>query len=39
LGASTTYSTEVAGHQIVVVGEVPPNTARFIASQLQAARE
>ena len=39
LGASTTYSTEIAGHQIVVVGEVPPDTARFIASQLQAARQ
>jgi sigma-E factor negative regulatory protein RseB len=38
LGASTTYTTEVAGHQIVVVGEVPPDTARFIAGQLQAAR-
>jgi sigma-E factor negative regulatory protein RseB len=38
LGASTTFSTEVGGHQIVVVGEVPPDTARFIASQLQSAR-
>lgn len=37
IGASTTFATEIDGHQIVVVGEVPPETARYIASQIRAA--
>lgn len=37
IGASTTFATEVDGHQVVVVGEVPPETARYIASQIRAA--
>lgn len=37
IGASTTFATEVDGHQVVVVGEVPPETARYIASQIRAS--
>lgn len=36
IGAATTVSTEVEGHEVVVVGEVPMQTARYIASQLKA---
>lgn len=36
VGSSSAYSTVVDGHKITAVGEVPPATVRFIASQLQA---
>jgi sigma-E factor negative regulatory protein RseB len=36
IGAATTVSTEVEGYEVVVVGEVPMRTARFIAAQLKA---
>lgn len=36
IGASTTYATLIDGHQVVVVGEVPLQTARLIASQIRA---
>lgn len=36
IGAATTVSTEVDGHEVVVVGEVPMQTARLIAAQLRA---
>jgi sigma-E factor negative regulatory protein RseB len=35
VGSSSAYSTVVDGHKITAVGEVPPATVRFIASQLQ----
>ncbi|MCP5328777.1 MAG: MucB/RseB C-terminal domain-containing protein [Steroidobacteraceae bacterium] len=38
LGSSSAYSTSVEGHQVTVVGEVPPSTVEFIAAQVQAAR-
>ena len=34
IGASTAYSTFVHGHHVVVVGEVPVQTAKLIASEL-----
>ncbi len=38
LGSSSAYSTSVEGHQVTVVGEVPPRTVEFIAAQVQAAQ-
>lgn len=35
IGASTAYSTFVHGHHVVVVGEIPVETARLIAAQVQ----
>jgi negative regulator of sigma E activity len=34
IGASTAYSTFVHGHHVVVVGEVPVQTAKIIAAEL-----
>ncbi|MFM7397301.1 MAG: MucB/RseB C-terminal domain-containing protein [Gammaproteobacteria bacterium] len=36
IGASTAYSTFVHGHHVVVVGEVPVQTAKLIAAELSA---
>jgi sigma-E factor negative regulatory protein RseB len=36
VGSSSAFSTVVEGHKITAVGEVPPATVRFIASQLKA---
>jgi sigma-E factor negative regulatory protein RseB len=36
VGTSSAFSTVVDGHKITAVGEVPPATVRFIASQLKA---
>jgi sigma-E factor negative regulatory protein RseB len=36
VGSSSAFSTVVDGHKITAVGEVPPATVRFIASQLKA---
>ncbi|HEU4589580.1 MAG TPA: MucB/RseB C-terminal domain-containing protein [Steroidobacteraceae bacterium] len=36
VGSSSAFSTVVDGHQITVVGEVPPNTVQFIATQVKA---
>jgi sigma-E factor negative regulatory protein RseB len=36
-GASSTFSTVVNGSKVVVVGEVPPATVRFIANSLNGA--
>ncbi|MBV8146153.1 MAG: MucB/RseB C-terminal domain-containing protein [Gammaproteobacteria bacterium] len=36
VGSSSAFSTVVDGHKITAVGEVPPETVRFIASQLKA---
>jgi sigma-E factor negative regulatory protein RseB len=38
LGSSSAYSTSVDGHQVTVVGEVPPRTVQFIASQVRGAQ-
>lgn len=35
IGASTAYSTFVHGHHVVVVGEIPVETAKLIATQLR----
>jgi sigma-E factor negative regulatory protein RseB len=36
VGSSSAFSTVVDGHKITAVGEVPPATVRFIASQVRA---
>jgi sigma-E factor negative regulatory protein RseB len=35
-GASSAFSTVVDGHKITAVGEVPPETVQFIATQVKA---
>jgi sigma-E factor negative regulatory protein RseB len=36
VGSSSAYSTIVDGHQVTAVGEVPPNTVQFIATQVKS---
>ncbi len=36
-GVASAYTTVVQGHQVTVVGEVPPDTLRFIATGLRPA--
>jgi sigma-E factor negative regulatory protein RseB len=36
VGSSSAFSTVVNGHKITAVGEVPPATVQFIATQVQA---
>jgi len=36
VGSSSAFSTVVDGHKITAVGEVPPATVRFIATQLRS---
>jgi sigma-E factor negative regulatory protein RseB len=36
VGSSSAFSTVVDGHQITAVGEVPPTTVQFIATQVKA---
>ena len=36
-GAASAFSTVVQGHQVTAVGEVPPDTLRFIATGLKPA--
>jgi sigma-E factor negative regulatory protein RseB len=36
VGSSSAFSTVVDGHKITVVGEVPPATVQFIATQVKA---
>jgi len=36
VGSSSAFSTVIDGHKITAVGEVPPATVRFIATQLKA---
>ncbi len=38
MGSSSTYSTAIDGHQVTVVGEVPPRTVQFIASQVRSSQ-
>jgi sigma-E factor negative regulatory protein RseB len=35
VGSSSAFSTMVEGHKVTAVGEVPPETVRFIASQVR----
>lgn len=39
LGSSSAYSVAVDGHQVTVVGEVPPRTVQFIASQVRTTAQ
>jgi sigma-E factor negative regulatory protein RseB len=36
MGSSSAFTTVVDGHQITAVGEVPPNTVEFIATQVRS---
>jgi negative regulator of sigma E activity len=36
VGSSSAFSTVVDGHKVTAVGEVPPDTVRFIATQVKA---
>jgi sigma-E factor negative regulatory protein RseB len=36
VGSSSAFSTVIDGHRITAVGEVPPDTVRFIATQVKA---
>jgi len=36
MGSSSAFTTVVDGHQITAVGEVPPGTVQFIATQVKA---
>jgi sigma-E factor negative regulatory protein RseB len=36
VGSSSAFSTVVDGHRITAVGEVPPETVQFIATQVKA---
>jgi sigma-E factor negative regulatory protein RseB len=36
VGSSSAFTTVVDDHQVTVVGEVPPNTVKFIATQVKA---
>lgn len=36
IGSSSAFSTVVDGHRVTAVGEVPPETVRFIASQVKS---
>ena len=38
VGSSSAFSTVVDGHQVTVVGEVPPTTTEFIAKQVKASK-
>lgn len=38
-GVASAYTTVVQGHQVTVVGEVPPDTLRFIATGLRPAAQ
>jgi sigma-E factor negative regulatory protein RseB len=36
VGSSSAFSTVVDGHKVTAVGEVPPETVQFIATQVKA---
>jgi sigma-E factor negative regulatory protein RseB len=38
VGSSSAFSTVVDGHQVTVVGEVPPNTVELIAKEVKASK-
>jgi sigma-E factor negative regulatory protein RseB len=39
VGSSSAYSTVIDGHKVTAVGEVPPDTVRLIATEVQAAQQ
>ena len=38
VGSSSAFSTVIDDHQVTAVGEVPPNTVKFIATQVKASK-
>ena len=36
VGSSSAFSTVVDDHQVTAVGEVPPSTVKFIATQVKS---
>jgi sigma-E factor negative regulatory protein RseB len=38
VGSSSAFTTVVDDHQVTVIGEVPPNTVQFIATQVKATK-
>jgi sigma-E factor negative regulatory protein RseB len=36
VGSSSAFSTVVDDHQVTAIGEVPPNTVQFIATQVKS---
>ena len=38
VGSSSAYSTVIDGHKVTAVGEVPPETVRLIATEVQASQ-
>jgi sigma-E factor negative regulatory protein RseB len=36
VGSASAFSTVVDDHQVTAVGEVPPNTVKFIATQVKS---
>jgi sigma-E factor negative regulatory protein RseB len=38
VGSSSAFSTVVDDHQVTAIGEVPPNTVQFIATQVKASK-
>ena len=38
VGSSSAFTTVVDDHQVTVVGEVPPNTVKFIATQVKSTK-
>jgi sigma-E factor negative regulatory protein RseB len=38
VGSASAFSTVVDDHQVTAIGEVPPNTVQFIATQVKAAK-
>jgi sigma-E factor negative regulatory protein RseB len=39
VGSSSAYSTVIDGHKVTAVGEVPPDTVRMIATEVQTAQQ
>jgi sigma-E factor negative regulatory protein RseB len=39
VGSSSAYSTVIDGHKVTAVGEVPPDTVRLIATEVQATQQ
>jgi sigma-E factor negative regulatory protein RseB len=39
VGSSSAYSTVIDGHKVTAVGEVPPETVRLIATEVQATQQ
>ena len=39
VGSSSVFSTVVDGHKVTAMGEVPPATVQFIATQVKASQD